>query len=118
MTTLESPALSAVLLGAGIGDLDEIEKLFAQVGGSESVLDRLLADRPERESLVRRLLQEYNLSSLFTLLVPSEQSFAFESGRSHRLGDGLATGTGGLLAKAERRIEIWRRMNAIVPSAP
>ncbi len=108
--------LSAVLFGAEIGTLDEIERLFAEPDESESVLDRILEQRPDREPLIRRLLHEYNLNTLFALLVPSDAEFSFESGRSHRLGDRLAADTGTLLAQAEHRIEIWRMIATRIPS--
>ncbi len=115
-TNREGSPLSAVLYGAEIGNLDEIERLFAESDDHEPVLDQVLSARPERETLLRRLLHEYNLNSLFELLVPSEAGFSFESGRSHRLGDRLASDTGTLLAQAEHRIEIWRMIAGRIPS--
>lgn len=115
-TTRDGSPLSAVLYGADVGTLDEIGGLFAEVDDTESVLDRVLATRPDREPLIRRLLHEYNLNTLFELLVPSDDVFSFESGRSHRLGDRLAVETGTLLAQAEHRIEIWRMIAGRIPS--
>lgn len=115
-TVASGSPLSAVLFGADVGSLDEIEELFATTGGQQSVLDRVLGDKPESEPLVRRLLHEYNLNSLFELLVPSESSFTFEADRSHRLGDRLASDTSTLLAQAEHRVDIWRRIASRIPS--
>ena len=115
-TNREGSPLSAVLFGAEVGTLDDIERLFAEPDESESVLDRILDQRPDREPLIRRLLHEYNLNTLFALLVPSDAAFSFESGRSHRLGDRLAADTGALLAQAEHRIEIWRMIATRIPS--
>ncbi len=115
-TNREGSALSAVLFGADVGSLEDIERLFAEPDETRSVLDEILGDRPEREPLIRRLLHEYNLNSLFELLVPSEAEFSFESGRSHRLGDRLANDTNTLLAQAEHRIEIWRMIAGRIPS--
>lgn len=115
-TTAQVSPLSAVLFGADIGTMEEIRVWFAAFEETRSVLDRVLTDRPEKETLVRRLLHEYNLNSLFELLVPSEAEFSFHSGRQHRLGDRLATDTGTLLAQAEHRIEIWRMIASRIPS--
>lgn len=115
-TVPDGPPLSAVLFGADVGTLDEIETMFADSEDRGSVLDRVLADRPEREPLIRRILHEYNLNTLFELLVPSDDAFSFESGRSHRLGDKLAVDTGNLLSQAEHRIEIWRMIASRIPS--
>ena len=115
-TNRDGSSLSEVLYGAEVGSLDEIERRFAEADEVESVLDRLLEARPEREPRVRRLLHEYNLNTLFELLVPSDTEFSFESGRRHRLGDRLAVDTGTLLAQAEHRIEIWRRIASRIPS--
>lgn len=108
--------LSAVLYGADIGGLDEIESVFADQNDQTSVLDRVLTVNPGAEPLVRRLLHEYNLNSLFELLVPSNTAFTFEADRRHRLGDRLAADTTTLLAQAEHRVEIWRRIASRIPS--
>jgi hypothetical protein len=115
-TTREGSPLSAVLYGADVGTLEDIEAMFAGTGSDESVLDQVLDDRPDRETRIRRLLHEYNLNTLFELLVPSDAEFSFESGRRHRLGDRLAVDTGTLLAQAEHRIEIWRMIAGRIPS--
>ncbi len=118
VSTGSGSTLSAVLFGADLGDLDEIEQLFGadSPDADGSVLDRILSDRPEREGLICRLLHEYNLNGLFELLVPSDTRFWFEPGRVHRLGDRLAHDTENLLAQAEHRIEIWRRIASRIPS--
>ena len=113
--TTGSP-LSAVLFGAEIGSLDEIEAVFADQDAEVSVLDGVLQAKPDAEPLVRRLLHEYNLNALFELLVPSDTEFSFEPGRKHRLGDRLAADTTTLLAQAEHRVEIWRRIASRIPS--
>ncbi len=115
-TTNEGSPLSAVLFGADVGALSDIEALFALPDTEPTVLDQVLTARPECEPLIRRLLHEYNLNSLFELLVPTEAAFTFEAGRSHRLGDRLAGDTGTLLAQAEHRVEIWRRIASRIPS--
>ena len=115
-TTRGGSSLSAVLYGADTGSLEEIESMFADDEDPRPVIDRILTNRLDREPLVRRLLHEYNLNSLFELLVPSEAAFSFQSGRGHRLGDRLASETGTLLAQAEHRVEIWRRIASRIPS--
>jgi hypothetical protein len=115
-TTAGGTPLSAVLYGADVGPLTEIEALFAMSDREASVLDQVLAHKPESEPLIRRLLHEYNLNSLFELLVPTEAAFTFEAERCHRLGDRLASDTSTLLAQAEHRVEIWRRIASRIPS--
>lgn len=115
-TTAGGSPLSAVLYGADVGALTEIEALFAMPETEATVLDQILSGRPESEPLIRRLLHEYNLNSLFELLVPTESAFTFEAERHHRLGTRLASDTGTLLAQAEHRVEIWRRIASRIPS--
>ena len=115
-TVAGGPPLSAALFGADVGSLTDIEAMFASPDPAEPVLDRILARRPESETLVRRVLHEYNLNSLFELLVPTEAAFTFEAGRQHRLGHRLASDTGTLLAQAEHRVEIWRRIAGRIPT--
>ncbi len=115
-TVRSGSSLSEVLYGADIGTLAEVEAMFAATDTDESVLDQILSTGPELEPLIRRLLHEYNLNSLFELLVPSKVDFSFENDRSHRLGNRLAGDTGTLLAQAEYRVEIWRRIASRIPS--
>lgn len=115
-TTAGGSPLSAVLYGADVGSLTEIEAMFAMPDTETTVLARILDRHPESEPLIRRLLHEYNLNSLFELLVPAEAAFTFEADRHHRLGDQLAGDTGTLLAQAEHRLDIWRRIASRIPS--
>ena len=115
-STAHGSPLSAVLYGADVGTLTEIEALFAMPDTEASVLDQILGHKPENEPLLRRLLHEYNLNSLFELLVPSDAAFTFESDRDHRLGDRLATEASTLLAQAEHRVDIWRRIAGKISS--
>ncbi len=115
-STAHGSPLSAVLYGAEVGTLTEIEALFAMPDTEASALDQILSHKPENEPLLRRLLHEYNLNSLFELLVPTEAAFTFEADRCHRLGDRLASDTSTLLAQAEHRVEIWRRIASRIPS--
>jgi hypothetical protein len=115
-TTGRGSSLSAVLYGADVAPLEEIEAMFAQPESAESVIDQILNERPDSEPLVRRLLHEFNLNSLFELLVPSDAVFTFENERSHRLGSRLASDTGTLLAQAEHRVDIWRSIASRIPS--
>ncbi len=116
VTTANGPALSDVLFGAGIGSLDEIESLFARAAELGSVTDRIVAVRPESEVLIRRLIHEYNLNSLFELLVPSTSAFRFEDGRRHCLGDQFAVETQSLMDQVQRRLEIWRKIATRISS--
>ncbi len=115
-TVRNGSSLSEVLYGADIGTLSDVEAMFATSETDASVLDQILGDRPDLEPLIRRLLHEYNLNSLFELLVPSDAAFSFENDRSHRLGHRLAGDTGTLLAQAEHRVQIWRRIASRIPS--
>lgn len=115
-TTGRGSSLSAVLYGADIAPLRDIEAMFAQPESAEPVLDQILTLRADSEPMIRRLLHEYNLNSLFELLVPSDATFSFENDRIHRLGPKLAGNTGTLLAQAEHRVDIWRRIASRITS--
>jgi hypothetical protein len=116
-----SPPLSHVLYGAGLGPTGRIEQALTPASGNgdgteRAPMDVLLADHPEAEGPLRRLLHEHNLSSLFEMLVPSEAPYQFEAGCRHPLGDRFAEDTAGLVDQAERRVVIWRRIAARIPS--
>lgn len=96
--------------------LSDVKAMFGAAESELSVIDQVVARRPESEPVLRRLLHEYNLNCLFEMLVPAELEFSFESGRVHRLGDAYAMNTVALLDQAERRVEIWRRIASRIPS--
>lgn len=119
-STPTGSAIAAVLYGADVGTMAEIERLLASpsVGGTveAGAIDMLLAGKPQAEPVLRRLLHEHNLNSLFELLVPSEAGFSFEAGPVHAIGDHFADDTTTLVAQAEHRVEVWRRIAARIPS--
>jgi hypothetical protein len=129
VVTGSSPELAQVLFDGGLGTVDAIDQALDQAldeasGGASpappGAVDRLLAGYPAEhagvEARLRRLLHEHNLSSLFELLVPTSASCRFEAGRRHPFGDRFATDTGELVDQAQRRMEIWRRIAARIPS--
>ena len=118
-STPSSPDVAHVLYGGDVGTLAEIEAAMAEAeatGGDGSAIDALLADHPDSEPAVRRLLHEHNLNSLFEMLVPSEAAFRFERDEVHPLGDRFAGDTHALVVEAEQRLEIWRNIAARIPS--
>ncbi len=115
-TSAHGSPISAVLFGAEAASMRDIESMFASDSENGSVIDQLLASRPQAEPATRRLLHEYNLNALFEMLVPSNAGFSFESNRRHKLGDRFAHDTATLLAQAEQRLDIWRKIAERIPS--
>ena len=114
--------LSKVLFDSSIGTDAAIAAALDQAGsqtngtGPTSALDQMLADNPESQAAVERILHEYNLNSMFEMLVPSDASYRFEPATEHPLGDRFAEDTGELVNKALQRLDIWRRIAARIPS--
>jgi hypothetical protein len=122
-STPSSPDLVQVLFGGEVGTIEEIEAALSSAeaasGDGESassVVDALLADHPAAEAALRRILHEHNLNSLFEMLVPSEAAYRFERETRHPLGDRFADDVNDLVAEAQQRLEIWRRIAARIPS--
>ncbi|MGI9612317.1 MAG: DUF4388 domain-containing protein [Acidimicrobiales bacterium] len=119
-STPSSPDLAKVLYGGDVGTLAEIEEAIAAIeprsDGSGSVIDKLLVGHPDAEPVIARILHEHNLNSLFEMLVPSEASFRFERDIDHPIGARFADDATDLVAEAEQRLEIWRRIAARIPS--
>ena len=115
-TSAKGSPISAVLFGAEAGSIRDIESMFASGDADGTVIDQLLESRPQAESAIRRLLHEYNLNALFEMLVPSKINFSFESNRRHKLGDRFAHDTATLLAQAQQRLDIWRKIAERIPS--
>lgn len=115
-TSAKGSPISAVLFGAEAASMRDIESMFASENEEGSVIEQLLGSRPQAEPAIRRLLHEYNLNALFEMLVPSGASFSFESNRRHKLGDHFAHDTATLLAQAQQRLDIWRKIAERIPS--
>jgi hypothetical protein len=118
-TTPSTPNLAQVLYGGDVGTLSDIEAAFDGAeasAGPPFAVDTLLAAHPDAEPALRRILHEHNLNSLFEMLVPSEAEFRFERDLHHPVGDRFADDTSALVAEAEQRLEIWRRIAARIPS--
>ncbi len=103
-----------VLFGAGVGDLNELAERLAVPGAS--VTSELVENDPTSSQVIGRLLHEHNLNGLFELLVPGEVSLVFEAGVTHGLGVGFAEDARELVAQAERRLDIWRKIASRIPS--
>lgn len=114
--TPKGSAITDVIFGAGVGSMEEVEQMFDEASLRGDVLDQILGAQPDREPVLQRLLHEHVLNSLFELLVPSRASFRFEPHRRHPLGDRCAQETDVLVAQAQQRLEIWRRIAARIPS--
>ncbi len=115
-TSAKGSPISAVLFGAEAASMRDIESMFASDNDHGTVIEQLLLSRPQAEPAIRRLLHEYNLNALFEMLVPSGASFSFEPGRSHKLGNQFSHDTATLLAQAEQRLDIWRKIAERIPS--
>ena len=116
--TASSPELAKVLFDSDVAAPDAIAAALQEAAPSSSstVFDQLLAANPQAEEPLRRLLHEYNLNALFEMLVPTNAAFQFEPDLRHPIGPRFAQDTVGLVDKAQRRVEIWRRIAARIPS--
>ncbi|MCP3992873.1 MAG: DUF4388 domain-containing protein [Actinomycetia bacterium] len=119
-STPTSPDLATVLFDASVGSPEEVAAVLRVEGtprpSDGGALDQLLAEHPDAEDGLRRLLHEYTLNSLFEMLVPSDATFHFVSGEVHPIGARFAEDAAALIAKAEQRMEIWRRIATRIPS--
>jgi Domain of unknown function (DUF4388) len=120
--TPSTPDLSTVLFDSDVASADAIAAALSD--GSPlpfrpdrpSALDQLLHQRPESVGPTERLVHELSLNALFELLVPSDAAYRFEPDVMHPIGVRFAQDTFELVANARRRLEIWRRIAARIPS--
>ena len=94
-------------------------RTYLAAAASSPELSKVLAtegETPESQTRQKRLLHEYNLNSLFELLVPSQATYRFEPDAVHPIGHRHSEDTAEMLQKAADRIEIWRRIAARIPS--
>ncbi len=116
-----SADLAQVLVDADLGDEQELRALIDgrrrdDALGAGQPLENLLDRRPDVHDLVDRLLHEYKLTALFEMLVPGEMEIEFNEGVMHPLGSRFGEHAVELLDKATRRMELWRRIAARIPS--
>lgn len=116
-----SADLAQVLVDADLGDEQELRALIDgrrrdDAVGAGPPLEQLLDRRPDVHHLVDRLLHEYKLTALFEMLVPGELDAEFADGVVHPLGARFGEHAVELLDKATRRMELWRRIAARIPS--
>ncbi|MEM8925946.1 MAG: hypothetical protein AAGD35_20775 [Actinomycetota bacterium] len=120
-----SPDLAEVLVDAGLGTEPELRSLIEgrrsddaehQGHGHAPGLARRLAERPDTHHRVERILHEFRLNALFEMLVPGEVITAFDEDAPHPLGPEVAEHAVELTEKATRRIEVWRRIAARIPT--
>lgn len=113
-----SPKLAELLFAAGLGPIASIRLALNDRSGAgeSSALDRLLEGHVGSKAIVERLIHEYNLSSLFEMLVPSDASFHYEADVRHSLGDRFSQDTAELIDKAKDRLDLWRRIASRIPS--
>ncbi|MEM9611822.1 MAG: hypothetical protein AAGA59_02690 [Actinomycetota bacterium] len=116
-----SPDLAKVLVDADLGEERQLRALIDgrrrdDALGAGEPLEQLLDQRPDVHHLVDRLLHEYKLTALFEMLVPGDIQAEFAEGVVHPLGPRFGEHAVELLDKATRRMELWRRIAARIPS--
>ncbi len=114
--TPNSPKLSAVLFNADVGTLAEIEGRFTSPLESGSVIDQLMAEYPNSSEQLKLVVNEYNLSGLLELLLPSEGEFVIMPEKLHRLGHTLAQDANQFVRQCKQRLSIWKNIATAVPS--
>ncbi len=112
--TESSVAVSDVLFGSGAVSEAEVAELLSAENASAAQF--LVEAHPEAAPTLDRLLHEFNLTSLFELIVPSTRSFSFEPGTTHPVGPRFAEPVSELVAQAERRLQIWTKIAARIPN--
>ncbi|MFV0522919.1 MAG: DUF4388 domain-containing protein [Acidimicrobiales bacterium] len=113
-STASSPPLEAVLYGAGLGGRDEIRRALEP--SANGAMDAMIEADPAAADALSRLVHEHSLNALFEMLVPSAAAFRLVPELRNALEDRFAEDTTALLELAERRVEIWRRIAATIPS--
>ena len=117
--TPSSPDLADVLFDGEVGSSDAIADALGPGANGEpvdSAVDQLLAQHPESEDVLMRLFHEFNLNSLFEMLVPNDAPYTFKTDLVHPVGTRFAEDTPALIKKAEQRTELWRRIAVRIPS--
>ncbi len=111
----QGPRIADVLFGASVGSLAEINSALNGAGPSNA-LETLLATHSDRGPVLERLIHEANLTAMFELLVPSQQTYSFDDGASHRLGTVFSEPATSLLDQAQRRLDIWKQIAQRIPN--
>lgn len=113
-TTPTSPDLSAVLADPVSSTPSAAPP--APAGAPGVSVDDIVVQHPGVENYLRRLLHEHSLNALFEILVATDATYRIEPGVTHPIGPRFAEDTGELVAKAEQRLGIWRRIATRIPT--
>jgi len=103
----------SLLFGGGEGTIAEISTL---VKSGTDVANELAERASDGGAALERLLHEHNLQLLFELLVPSQQSFAFDHAVSHPIGSRYREATMDMVNQAQKRLELWSQIATRIPN--
>ncbi|HMQ27689.1 MAG TPA: DUF4388 domain-containing protein [Acidimicrobiales bacterium] len=110
------PSLRQVFLAAGVVTAprwDQAVETARQGGSLVTALLRVAGAEPDR---LRLALYEHTVSTLFELLVPSSNRFAFKDGETHQLGAEFPFAVDDVLSAASGRLAEFRAIAQDIPS--
>ena len=109
------PTLQQLFIGSGLttGELWDEVVAAADRGGK---LADALVDAGVDEDRARAVLYDHTVGSVFELMLPSDDSFAFLAGEQHPIGARFSFTVDELLSDAGERVDAWKVIAEAIPS--
>lgn len=110
------PSLRQVFLVAGVVSEPQWDRAVAAARQGGSLVSALLRVGEAEPDRLRRALYEHTVSTLFELLVPSSNHFAFNDGEAHQLGGEFPFPVEDVLRAATARLTEFTAIARDIPS--
>jgi hypothetical protein len=109
------PTLQQVFIGSGLTTSDLWDELSARAEGGRSLTDALVAEGADEDRL-RSVLYDHTVGSIFELMLPSTDEFAFLADEAHPIGTRFTFTVDEVLADAGQRVDAWKVIAEAIPS--
>lgn len=109
------PTLQQVFIGSGLTTAEQWDELSARAETGPSLTDALVAEGADEDRL-RAVLYDHTVGSVFELMLPSTDEFAFSADEVHPIGTRFCFTVDEVLADAGQRVDAWKVIAEAIPS--
>jgi len=115
-TANSGPNLRQLVVGSGVATDDAWQRAVTAAGEGRTLTDSLVDGSGADEGRLRAVLYEHAVTTVFELLVPSDDEFSFVDGGTHQIGARFRFPVEDVLRDAGKQVEAYRRIAATLPS--
>ena len=115
-TSNSGPSLRQLVVGSGVADDDAWQRAVAATAEGRTLVDSLVDESGVDEARLQSVLYEHTVTTVFELLVPSDDEFTFVAEGTHQVGARFRFSVDAVLRDAGERLESFRHIAAALPS--